>query len=122
MRRGSDTGIDRLARLGDEIVSAAWSAELSDMPSVGVSGLALVAASGGGVRPGELVERTGLSSGGVTLLLDRLEQAGLVERTSGRPPDRRAVVVTTTPLGARTVEAGLAVFAAMTDSLVDAIT
>jgi len=41
---------------------------------------------------GEIGRRTGLSSGAVTGLIDRLEKAGLVERTAD-PNDRRKVVV-----------------------------
>jgi DNA-binding MarR family transcriptional regulator len=46
----------------------------------------------GEVTPGELVETTGLTSGAMTALLDRLETAGYVER-SRHPTDRRKVVV-----------------------------
>jgi DNA-binding MarR family transcriptional regulator len=41
---------------------------------------------------GEIGRRTGLSSGAVTGLIDRLEKAGLVERTAD-PRDRRKVLV-----------------------------
>ena len=52
-------------------------------------------------RPGDLQERTGLTSGGVTKLLERLESNGLVRRRTGKvPEDRRAVVVTITDKGA----------------------
>jgi DNA-binding MarR family transcriptional regulator len=42
--------------------------------------------------PRKLAEGTGLSSGGVTVMLDRLEQAGYVKRTPN-PEDRRSVLV-----------------------------
>ncbi|HEY6420358.1 MAG TPA: MarR family transcriptional regulator [Candidatus Binataceae bacterium] len=46
----------------------------------------------GPATPGELAQMTGLSSGGVTVVLDRLEKAHYVER--GRNPhDRRSVIV-----------------------------
>jgi DNA-binding MarR family transcriptional regulator len=51
-------------------------------------------------RPGVLQEVTGLSSGGVSKLLDRMEQAGVVKRTyGGVPGDNRGVLVTITRRG-----------------------
>jgi DNA-binding MarR family transcriptional regulator len=48
----------------------------------------------GPATPGELAERAGLSAGGgVTAVIDRLEQAGLVRRTRDTA-DRRRVVIT----------------------------
>jgi len=46
----------------------------------------------GPMTPGRIAERTGLSTGGVTVLLDRLEQAGYVRRERN-PNDRRSIVV-----------------------------
>jgi MarR family transcriptional regulator, organic hydroperoxide resistance regulator len=46
----------------------------------------------GPMTPGRIADRTGLSTGGVTVLLDRLEQAGYVRRERN-PDDRRSVVV-----------------------------
>ena len=46
----------------------------------------------GPATPGQLGESTGLSSGGVSGVLDRLERAGFVRR-QGDPGDRRRVVV-----------------------------
>jgi DNA-binding MarR family transcriptional regulator len=55
-------------------------------------------------RPTDIHTLTGLSSGGVTKLLDRLESKGMIERTLGAvPEDRRAVVITITPRGRDTV-------------------
>jgi len=42
--------------------------------------------------PGTLAACTGLTTGGVTVMLDRLEQAGYVKRTPN-PEDRRSVLV-----------------------------
>lgn len=51
-------------------------------------------------RPGELQAVTGLSSGGVSKLVDRMEQAGVVKRTyGGVPGDNRGVLVSITRRG-----------------------
>ena len=51
-------------------------------------------------RPGILQDVTGLSSGGVSKLLDRMEQAGVVKRTYGAVPgDNRGVLVSITRRG-----------------------
>jgi MarR family transcriptional regulator, organic hydroperoxide resistance regulator len=46
----------------------------------------------GPVTPGKLAEGTGLTTGGVTVMLDRLERAGFVRRERN-PNDRRSVLV-----------------------------
>jgi DNA-binding MarR family transcriptional regulator len=56
--------------------------------------------------PGQLGEATGLSSGGVSGVLDRLERAGFIRRGSD-PGDRRRVVVSVAPGRAQHVEAAL---------------
>ncbi|GAB3210828.1 MarR family transcriptional regulator [Nocardia tengchongensis] len=58
-------------------------------------GLNLIALAGS-MTAGELAERTGLSTGAVTRLIDRLERAGYVRRAPD-PADRRKVVVEPTP-------------------------
>lgn len=51
-------------------------------------------------RPSEIMEVTGLTSGGVTKLIDRLEKAGWVERLDDAVPgDGRGVVVELTERG-----------------------
>lgn len=61
------------------------------------------------LRPRQLMDRLGLSSGGVTKLVDRLVEAGLAERTYGAiEHDRRAVSIAITPRGRRVLETGLA--------------
>src|SRR5689334_1433493 len=49
-----------------------------------------------GLTPGRLAERTGLTSGAVTGVVDRLEKAGYVKRTSD-PIDRRRAVIAPSP-------------------------
>jgi DNA-binding MarR family transcriptional regulator len=52
-----------------------------------------------GMGPGDLARRLQMTSGAVTALVDRLEDAGLVERQR-HPRDRRRVVLRRTPLAA----------------------
>ncbi|MGA2084989.1 MAG: MarR family winged helix-turn-helix transcriptional regulator [Terracidiphilus sp.] len=47
--------------------------------------------------PGRLAAWTGLSSGGVTVALDRLEKAGFIHRAPN-PDDRRSLLVTLAPV------------------------
>lgn len=51
-----------------------------------------------GLTPRELAAQVGLTPSAITTVLDRLEKAGLAER-SPHPDDRRKVVVTVTPAG-----------------------
>lgn len=60
----------------------------------------------GPLRPRDLMDATGLTSGGVTKQLDHLEALGMVERTFGTiRHDRRASVVSLTLDGQRTAAA-----------------
>lgn len=56
----------------------------------------------GGLTPGELGHRLGLTSGGVTALAGRLIDAGHAARAA-HPSDRRMRVITATPAGAELV-------------------
>src|SRR5580698_4058659 len=58
----------------------------------------------GAVTPGKLAECTGLTTGGVTVLLDRLEKAGFVTRERN-PNDRRSVLVRVNPKELKKVNA-----------------
>jgi DNA-binding MarR family transcriptional regulator len=58
----------------------------------------------GPVTPGILAQSTGLTSGGVTVMLDRLEKAGFVKRERN-PNDRRSVLVRVTPGKLRKINA-----------------
>lgn len=50
----------------------------------------------GPATPGKLAASTGLSSGGVTVALDRLEKAGYIRRQPN-PADRRSLLITIVP-------------------------
>jgi MarR family transcriptional regulator, organic hydroperoxide resistance regulator len=54
--------------------------------------------------PGELARFTGLTTGGVTVLLDRLEKGGYLKREPN-PRDRRSVLVHLNPTKAKKVRA-----------------
>ena len=54
--------------------------------------------------PGELARSTGLSTGGVTVMLDRLEKGGYVKRVPN-PRDRRSVLVRLNPTKLKKVQA-----------------
>ncbi len=57
-------------------------------------------------RPRDLKLASGLSSGGMTRLLDRLENLGIVDRAVREvPTDRRAIVISLTPDGQRAATA-----------------
>src|SRR5580698_8166715 len=58
----------------------------------------------GAVTPGKLAECTGLTTGGVTVMLDRLEKAGVVKRERN-PNDRRSVLVRVNPKKLRKINA-----------------
>lgn len=47
-------------------------------------------------RPGDLARLTGLTTGGITMSLDRLEKAGYVRRERN-PDDRRSVIIRMAP-------------------------
>ena len=57
-------------------------------------------ASSGDARPVQLAELLGVSSGGLTYIVDQLESDGLVQRSyGGVEHDRRAVVISLTQPG-----------------------
>src|SRR5256885_9584707 len=57
-------------------------------------------ALGGPLSAGELAKRTGLTSGAVTRLIDRLESRGIARRRAD-PQDRRRVLVEITPMATK---------------------
>ncbi len=50
----------------------------------------------GSATPGQLAAQTGLTTGGITVVLDRLEKAGFVKREPN-PEDRRSLIVRPVP-------------------------
>jgi DNA-binding MarR family transcriptional regulator len=68
------------------------------------------------LRPGELMRATMLSSAGMTKRLDRLVDAGLVERRPD-PDDRRGTQVLLTAAGRRTIDDALPVHVANEERL-----
>jgi MarR family transcriptional regulator, organic hydroperoxide resistance regulator len=58
----------------------------------------------GAATPGSLARYTGLSSGGATVALDRLERAGYIRRRAN-PADRRSWLVSIRPAQARRIAA-----------------
>jgi MarR family transcriptional regulator, organic hydroperoxide resistance regulator len=71
---------------------------LTDMQCINVLDLM------GPSTPGELARCTGLTTGGVTVMLDRLEKSGYVKREPN-PRDRRSVLVRLNPAKLRKVNA-----------------
>jgi DNA-binding MarR family transcriptional regulator len=58
----------------------------------------------GPATPGLLARQAGLSSGGVTVALDRLEKAGTIRRRAN-PADRRSWLIGIRPMAARRIAA-----------------
>lgn len=73
------------------------------------------------LNPTQLMRATMLSSGGMTKRLDRLAEAGLVERRPD-PADRRGTRVRLTPLGRQTIDAALETHAANEEQLLAGLT
>lgn len=74
------------------------------------------------MRPREVSELAGLSSGGTTKLLDRMERSGLIERTYGElPEDRRAVTIRVTDDGRRAVDVAEGLIRGIARDLVPAL-
>lgn len=72
----------------------------------------------GPLRPTAIQELTGLSSGGVTKLIERLEERGLVVRRTGAiEGDRRGVSVEITRKGRNTVRSMADAMASRTEDL-----
>jgi len=73
-------------------------------------------------RPTRIAGECGLTSGGATKLLTRLERRGLVVRRSGMvPDDGRAVVISITPAGRSLLKEILEVVSPRIDELIRSI-
>jgi DNA-binding MarR family transcriptional regulator len=103
--------IFRLARLAGDRVEKAYATYGIGRPEFDLLATLRRAGEPYQLSPGALAASMMLSTGGTTARLDRLEKAGLVER-SPSPTDRRGVLVRLTPHGFdvvdRAVGAGLA--------------
>jgi DNA-binding MarR family transcriptional regulator len=69
--------------------------------------------------PGELARFTGLTTGGVTVMLDRLEKAGYLKREPN-PRDRRSVLVHLNPTKVKKMQAFYAEINERMGALLDA--
>jgi DNA-binding MarR family transcriptional regulator len=83
-------------RLGAELVL--FSQSVADRLKINITDLQCLAVvmSAGPMTAGQIAEATGLTTGAITGVVDRLEKAGLVTR-EGDPADRRRVVVRAVP-------------------------
>ena len=112
--------LELFTRAGSAMVAAAGKVDRRD-PTPGTTAVVLSsAAQPGHTRPNELADRTGLTSSGVSQLLQRLEDGGLVERKPG-VDDRRAVIVALTTKGRAQLERQLTAMAEHLSMLTDAI-
>jgi len=90
-----------LAEFGDT-VSQAMKEATGEPDLVGNAPIRVLATLdlSGPQRPADLAELSGMSSGGLSKLLDRMEEAGAIERVRGAVPgDRRGVLVSLTERG-----------------------
>ena len=90
-----------IAEFGDT-VSQAMKAATGEPDLVGNAPIRVLATldRSGPRRPADLAELIGMSSGGLSKLLDRMEKAGAIERVQGAVPgDHRGVLVSLTEHG-----------------------
>jgi len=88
--RGLSTEIDRL----DAVAAEAYGLNRTDMRCLDVLGRT------GAQTPTELAHALGFTTGGITTVVDRLEQAGYARRRAD-PADRRRIIVEPTDLVAQ---------------------
>lgn len=104
----------RLAEFGEELTRRVQARTPDPLYTRNATALTMHGlATHGSLRPSEIATITGLTSGGVSGLLERMEAAGLVTREFGLVPgDRRGVVV-------RLTEAGLQALLVVADEVAD---
>jgi DNA-binding MarR family transcriptional regulator len=94
-KRASDGAVES-NRLHRELATAVVSFHEAVARAVGMTAAerkcAGLLAERGRMTPGELVHETGLTSGAITGIVDRLAKAGFAERVA-HPTDRRSVIV-----------------------------
>jgi DNA-binding MarR family transcriptional regulator len=74
----------------------------------------------GWLTNGQIAERLGMSTGGVTPALDRLERSGFVVRNPN-PADRRSSVISMTPKGEEIMRTAADVLAEELDAFMDSL-
>jgi DNA-binding MarR family transcriptional regulator len=80
----------------------------------------LAVAGGGEIRIGDLARELRITIGGASKLADRVRAAGLIERTAD-PADRRASLITTTPLGRAQLAAATVSYDAAVGEILDGV-
>ncbi len=95
--------------------------EKHDLPLSFFESLSFIARSReNGLRVGDLAQALGVTVGGTSKLVDRIERAGLIRREPD-PDDRRASRATLTPSGRRTLAAAVKTYEAELASVLDAV-
>jgi DNA-binding MarR family transcriptional regulator len=108
---------NRAAQFGRELSTAVVMFHEAVGAHLGVSAgdqRALALIGSGPMSAGELAERTGLTPGAVTGMIDRLERAGLARRETD-PADRRRVLVQATGSPWKVFDELAAAMSALTD-------
>jgi len=103
-------------RMSHAIIEIAGAEHLADNPPVAVLARLWL---DGPLRPRELAGMIGVTSAGVTKLIDRLEARGLAVRRSDVPDDGRGVFVDLTEQGRRTTGAMLEVLGPVLSDLAE---
>jgi DNA-binding MarR family transcriptional regulator len=96
----SDTAADRIVLEIRKFIAAAifFNTRAAEKAGLGLTDMQMVHMLQlyGPSTPSRLAEWTGLSSGGVTVALDRLEKSGYIRR-GPNPADRRSLLITLVP-------------------------
>ncbi|MBJ7579053.1 MarR family transcriptional regulator [Devosia sp. MC532] len=88
---------DLIRELSSEIMQIhRWMAEQAGLNTTDLLALYYIRNAEGQAAPKQLAENLGLTSGATAILLNRLEQRGLIQR-SPHPSDRRAVLLSLGP-------------------------
>jgi MarR family transcriptional regulator, organic hydroperoxide resistance regulator len=101
-----DTPADRIVLEIRKFIAAAifFNAQTAEKAGLGLADMQMLHMLQlyGPSTPGKLGAWTGLSSGGVTVALDRLEKAGYIRRKPN-PADRRSLLITLIPASMRKI-------------------
>ena len=89
----------QLAALGGAITADVTEAGLGEVSGNAPIMTLLLLQSNQPMRPRELADRVGMTTGGMTKVIDRLVDQDLVERETGTLSDGRGVLVKLTPTG-----------------------